>query len=97
MRSVLRAFLHKCIVCVLHSKKFEAQPMSDLPADRVTRNRAFLITGVDYAGPFDIAEKYKRKTSLRKCWIAVFVCMVTRAVHLDVVNRFDIRGIYYML
>lgn len=60
--------------------------MSDLPADRVIRNRAFLITGVDYAGPVDMVEQYKRKTNMRKCWIAVFVCLVTRAIHLDLVT-----------
>lgn len=86
LRNKLRLFLHRCIVCALHNKKYETQLMSDLPADRVIRNRAFLITGVDYAGPIEMVEKYKRKTNMRKCWIAVFVCMVTRAIHLDLVT-----------
>lgn len=86
LRTTLRAYLHKCLRCVLYSKKYEMQLMSELPKDRVQRNRAFLITGVDYAGPIDIAKKYKRKTNLRKCWIAMFVCLVTRAIHIDVVT-----------
>lgn len=86
LRNQLRMYLHKCVICAKHEKKYEMQLMSDLPAERINRNRAFLITGVDYAGPIDIVEKYKRKSNLRKCWIAVFVCMVTRAIHLDVVT-----------
>lgn len=60
--------------------------MAELPTERVNGNRPFAISGVDYAGPIDLVEKYKRKSNLRKCWIAVFVCMVTRAIHLDVVS-----------
>lgn len=86
LRNVLRAFFSKCLTCVLHNKRFEKQLMSDLPTDRVNRNRPFLMAGIDYAGPFEIAENYKRKTNLRKGWVAVFVCMVTRAVHLDVIT-----------
>ncbi|XP_031638856.1 uncharacterized protein LOC116350980 [Contarinia nasturtii] len=60
--------------------------MADLPSDRVNQNRAFLIASTDYAGPIKISEKYKSRTSKRKCWIAIFVCMVTRAVHIDAVT-----------
>lgn len=60
--------------------------MANLPADRITKGYPFEITGVDYAGPFDLAEIYKRKTSLKKCWVAIFVCMKTRAVHIDIVK-----------
>lgn len=56
--------------------------MGNLPAVRVTpSSRAFLHTGVDYAGPFTI--KISRKTS--KAYLAIFVCLVTKAVHFELV------------
>lgn len=60
--------------------------MADLPIDRVNQNRAFLYTGIDYAGPIKMVERYKGTSSLRKCWIAIFVCMVTRAIHIELVT-----------
>lgn len=87
LRNELRTCVHKCVVCVRYNKKFEEQLMAELPKDRVNKNRAFLYTGVDYAGPIEIAERYKSRTNKRKCWIAVHVCMVTRAIHLDAVTE----------
>lgn len=86
LRRELKTYVDKCITCIRFSKKLETQLMSELPSDRVRENRPFLITGVDYAGPFELTERYKSRASKRKCWIAIFVCLVTRAVHLDVVT-----------
>lgn len=85
LRSESRRHVHKCIVCARYNKGFEEQLMASLPADRMRRNRAFLITGVDYCGPIEITERYKSRSNTRKCWIAIFVCMVTRAVHIDII------------
>lgn len=86
LRNEVRTHLHKCVVCVRYNKKFEEQLMAGLPEDRINRNRAFLYTGVDYAGPIEIVERYKSRTNKSKAWIAVFVCLVTRAIHLDAVT-----------
>lgn len=86
LRSELRAFIHQCVICARYNKKFETQLMCELPKDRVNQNRAFMITGVDYAGPIEIKERYKSKSRKRKCWIAIFVCMVTRGIHIDIVT-----------
>lgn len=62
--------------------------MADLPADRVQEGKIFLCTGVDYAGPFEI--KYVDRTGKQigktKCWIVIYVCLKTRAVHIDYVT-----------
>lgn len=76
----------KCVICAKWDRRLAEQLMSDLPADRVNENRAFSITGVDYAGPIEVVERYKSVSSKRKAYIAIFVCMVTRAVHIDVVS-----------
>ncbi|XP_055306951.1 uncharacterized protein LOC129571207 [Sitodiplosis mosellana] len=86
LRLELRSYLSNCITCIRYAKHFETQLMAELPADRVRQNRPFLITGVDYAGPFELLERYKSRSNKRKCWIAIFVCMVTRAIHIDAVT-----------
>lgn len=87
LREILRSYINKCVTCVRYNKKYAQQMMADLPEDRVNQNRPFLITGVDYAGPIKLIEKYRGATTIRKGWIAIFVCMVTRAVHIDVVTE----------
>lgn len=85
LRAELKNFTRRCTECTRHSKRPTTQMMADLPADRITRHWAFQNTGVDYAGPFLLKETYKRNAPVRKCWVAIFVCMCTRAVHIDIV------------
>ncbi|KMQ90338.1 hypothetical protein RF55_9920 [Lasius niger] len=62
--------------------------MGDLPRRRVTPTRPFLNTGVDYAGPIQLRTTKGRGHRSYKAFIAVFVCLSTRAVHLDVVSDY---------
>lgn len=57
--------------------------MADLPRERVTPAPAFLKVGVDYCGPFSMSYP-GRKARPVKCFVVVFVCLVTKAVHLEV-------------
>ncbi|XP_076623177.1 uncharacterized protein LOC143342807 [Colletes latitarsis] len=61
-------------------------PMGTLPKDRVNSARPFQIVGIDFCGPFYIKEKKFRNTKKLKVWIAVFICFVTKAMHLEVVS-----------
>ena len=78
--------IRNCITCY----RFRAQPaqqiMSDLPKDRVQMCRPFQKVGVDFGGPFFIKSSRLRKAPLSKCYISVFVCMVTKAVHIELVS-----------
>lgn len=69
--------------------------MGNLPADRVTQAECFLRTGLDFAGPFTIKKQRGRPpaiehcskqpvTSTLKAWIVIFICLSSRAVHIDV-------------
>ncbi|XP_018368312.1 PREDICTED: uncharacterized protein LOC108764524 [Trachymyrmex cornetzi] len=58
--------------------------MGDLPESKVTpKSRAFGHTGVDYAGSFSI--KISRNKS-GKAYLCLFVCMTTKAIHLELVS-----------
>lgn len=66
--------------------------MGNLPIERIKPARPFLNVGVDLAGPFQIrlTDKLKMATRSRsvldqdlKGYAVVFVCLVTRAVHIE--------------
>lgn len=52
----------------------------------MTAARPFYNTGVDYCGPFFIKEKKLRNRGRVKAYVAVFVCLSTKAVHIEVVS-----------
>jgi hypothetical protein len=60
--------------------------MGNLPSERVQPQRPFLISGVDYAGPYLIKTNNLRNTRKVKAYIALFVCFSTKAVHLELVG-----------
>lgn len=60
--------------------------MADLPETRLTPSRPFLISGCDYAGPFLIKDRKTRNFKLSKCYICLFICFVTKAIHLELVS-----------
>lgn len=55
------------------------------PPARVTPARPFTNTGLDYAGSFQVRPTKGRGHKAHKGYVSVFVCMVTRAVHLELV------------
>ncbi|XP_054259471.1 uncharacterized protein LOC128984199 [Macrosteles quadrilineatus] len=60
--------------------------MADLPISRFQQTRSFINVGLDFAGPFLVKESTRRNAKLSKCYIAVFVCMAVKAVHLELVH-----------
>ncbi|XP_060861884.1 uncharacterized protein LOC132938914 [Metopolophium dirhodum] len=64
---------------------FSEPIIAALPRQKVQCTRPFSVTGVDFAGPLMIRSDIRRVVSI-KTWIAVFMCFVTRAIHLEVVE-----------
>jgi hypothetical protein len=60
--------------------------MGQLPSSRVTPSRPFSRTGLDYAGPILCRTTSGRGHKSFKAYIALFVCMATKAIHLEVVS-----------
>lgn len=86
-RSTVRKVLRHCIKCFKVNPKPIVQKMGDLPQDRLQPIRAFLKTGVDYAGPILVKEGGIRSKKRSKAYVAVFVCFATKAVHLELVSN----------
>ena len=86
-RNQVKRVIFACVVCFRAKPRLMDYKMGNLPSVRVTEALPFLNTGVDYCGPFYIKEKNYRNKAYIKCYVAVFVCMVTKAVHLEVAEN----------
>ncbi|XP_043263452.1 uncharacterized protein LOC122403788 [Colletes gigas] len=81
-KRVVKKIIHRCIRC-FRTKATGINPiMGDLPATRVTPARPFATCGIDYAGPLLIRERGRARTA-HKAYICIFVCFVTKAVHIE--------------
>ena len=85
-RRLAREICKTCVVCRRAAAKLGSQLMGQLPPARVDPNYVFYNTGLDYAGPYLLKEGYIRRPVTIKCWMAVFVCFCTKAVHLELVK-----------
>ncbi|XP_037912066.1 uncharacterized protein LOC119652195 [Hermetia illucens] len=80
-QKVIRSEIHRCLTCVKY-----VNIRTYIPAVRVIPNRPFLHCGVDYAGPFRTRMSKGWSNAILKGYVCVFVCMVTKAVHLELVS-----------
>ncbi len=85
-KQAIRKIWHQCVICTKHRAKTAEQLMGQLPPARVNPSPPFYHTGVDYAGPVSLKQGNRRKPTLVKAYIAAFVCMATKAIHLELVD-----------
>ncbi|XP_015125448.1 uncharacterized protein LOC107047211, partial [Diachasma alloeum] len=71
-RGTVRAYILRCAICARHRARQAQQQMGQLPATRVSPARAFLHTGVDFAGPFAILKWRPSNAQPGSVHIAVF-------------------------
>ncbi|XP_062542019.1 uncharacterized protein LOC134210011 [Armigeres subalbatus] len=83
-RNVARQVVHKCVTCFRSKPRQVQQFMGELPSSRVTVSRPFSKSGVDYFGPVYLRPVPRRAAV--KAYVAIFVCMCTKAVHMELVS-----------
>ncbi|XP_062556620.1 uncharacterized protein LOC134221446 [Armigeres subalbatus] len=79
-----RYIVHQCMKCFRCKPPPIQQFMGELPAPRVTVSRPFSQTGVDFFGPLYIRPAPRKPVV--KVYAAIFVCLCTKAVHLELVT-----------
>ena len=57
--------------------------MPPSPTSRVSESVPFTHTGIDYFGQLFI----KNKTENQKVWVCLFTCLVTRVIHLELMQN----------
>ena len=85
-RSQVWKAVKRCVRCCRTHPPPVDYIMGNLPKAKVTESRPFTNVGVDYCGPFFIKEKRHRNRNRIKVYVAVFVCLAVKAVHLELVS-----------
>ena len=84
MRDLVRTVIYQCISCYRFKAQATQQLMGELPSTRVQTSRPFLATGLDYAGRISLRLKHHVAEEITNGYIAIFVCFVTKAFHIEV-------------
>lgn len=82
----VKAVLTRCVSCHRANPRTLIQLMGGLPPPRTEFSKAFLHTGVDFAGPFLFRISPGRGVRTTKGYIAIFICLAVKAIHLEVVS-----------
>ena len=85
-RKLAKDVCRDCMVCKRRAPKAMKQMMGQLPEHRVNPALCFLNTGMDYAGPISLKRGNPRKPTITKGYLALFICLATKAVHIEVVS-----------
>lgn len=93
-RKAVSSTIYKCIICFRLKKKLLTQKMGNLPAYRLQEAIPFTYTGVDYAGYFEVKSSQRKNAPYVKAYVALFICLTTRAVHLELVS--DLSSTQFM-
>ena len=85
-RSLVRQILSECVSCRRRNAPTLQQVMADLPKERlVPYQPPFTYTGLDFFGPFYV----KRSCSTVKVCGCIFVCLSSRAIHIEDVSSLE--------
>lgn len=85
-KRLAKSIINKCPICFKFRAGKSDQLMAALPKYRTTPAKVFSKVGIDYAGPVMLRFNLGKFPKISKAWIAVFVCLVTRAIHLELVS-----------
>ncbi|XP_063979119.1 uncharacterized protein LOC135163541 [Diachasmimorpha longicaudata] len=85
-RHPVKSHIRKCVICARHRAIRGQQLMGQLPPRRITSARPFNHAGVDYAGPIKISRWRGSGARQYHGYIAVFVCLATSAIHLELLT-----------
>lgn len=96
-RNLARTTVRSCVKC-FRAKPTQLNPlMGILPQSRVHPSLPFSMVGIDYAGPFTIKDRKGRGCKCLKCYICVFVCFSTKALHLELVTSLSSESFLLVL
>ena len=84
-RKLSRNVCSSCPTCRRVNPTPVPQMMGELPPERTKANQpAFTDTGMDFAGPYTI--RRGRGIARSDAYICIFICLATKAVHLEVTS-----------
>jgi len=91
-RDVTRHIVRRCVPCRKIQAKRMTQLMGSLPAPRVNVDYPFNSVGIDFAGPYTLLHRKGRGGKVFKGYFCIFVCLITRCIHLEAVTDMTAEG-----
>lgn len=85
-RNQCKQVIKSCTTCYRYKTHISKPIMGELPSERLNPRQPFDVVGLDYAGPILTKEKIGRSGRTTKSYICLFVCFVTKAIHLELVS-----------
>ena len=79
-RRAARGVVKGCLWCRRHEVSRLQQRMGLLDEDLLKMVRPFQVVGLDLMGPLVTLRQMGRRSEKKKCWVAVYVCLASRAV-----------------
>ncbi|XP_045495987.1 uncharacterized protein LOC123694566 [Colias croceus] len=92
LREKVKKCYRECMTCLRYSRQDNNQLMGQLPKVRLTPDKPFRSSGVDFTGYIDIRFSPGRGSKSYKGYICLFVCMATKAIHLEAVSDLTSSG-----
>ena len=91
-KHLTKSISQSCVHCRRVYARTATQLMGQLPFSRVTPSSPFHHIGAEFAGPIMVKRGYTHAHIHDKSYICVFICMATKAVHLEVVRNLSAAG-----
>lgn len=86
LSNVVKKIIYRCTTCRRFRAESLQQIMGQLPANRVTESDAFSSIGIDFAGPLNCKCVGHRSNINFNIYVAIFVCLASRACHIEIVS-----------
>ena len=92
-RQAVKRVLKRCVTCRrLEGLPYSSYNVPDLPSVCVSEDPPFTHTGVDFAGPLFVCGNSTTESDNNKCYVCLFTCASTRAVHLELTPNLTVES-----
>ena len=92
-RQAVKRILRHCVTChKLDGLSYNSHESPDLPSIHVSNDPPFTHTGADFAGPLYIHLEGNDNVNNNKCYVCLFICASTRAVHLKLMQNLTMNS-----
>ena len=88
----MRAVINRCHSCLRYSLVKLHQKMGNLPEFWVNVAFPCQKSGINYAGPVLFCLTKSRGKGTMKAYIAVYICIATRAIHLELAEDYSFEA-----
>lgn len=87
-RRLVNSLIRTCVMCKKLRGSLGWTKMADLPLERIEPGPPFSFVGVDTFGPWPVVIKKTTRgvRTTSKYWAILFTCLVSRAVHIELVG-----------